>query len=55
MRGQIRGVFHVPKDRMLFVPGTKGGVEHKKPWGWNTTTFLEVFCFLWFATTIRLP
>ena len=33
MRGQIRGVFHVPNDRLFFVPGTKGGVEHKKPWG----------------------
>ena len=55
MRGQIRGVFHVPKGRMLFVTGTKGGVEHKKPWGWNTTTFLKLFCFLWFAPTIRLP
>ena len=25
MRGQIRGVFHVPNDRLFFVPGTKGG------------------------------
>ena len=33
MRGQIRGVFHVPKDRMFFVPGTKGGVGHKKAVG----------------------
>ena len=55
MRGQIRGVFHVPNDRLFFVPGTKGGVEHKKPWGCTGPTFLEVFCFLWFATTNRLP
>ena len=33
MRGQIRGVFHVPNDRLFFVPGTKGGVEHKKRGG----------------------
>ena len=35
--------------------GQRGGVEHKKPWGWNIPTFLEVFCFLWFVSTIRLP
>ena len=45
MRGQIRGVFHAPKDRMLFAPGTKGGVGHKKAWGCGSPTFLEVFCF----------
>ena len=55
MRGQIRGVFRVPKDRMLFATGTKGGVWHKKLWGCNTTTFLKLFCFLWFAPSIRLP
>ena len=55
MRGQIRGVLHVPNDRLFFVPGTKGGVEHKKPWGWNIPAFLELSCFLWFAPTIRLP
>ena len=55
MRGQIRGVFHVPKDRMLFVPGTKGGVFQEKAWGCSNPTFLKLFCFLWFAPTIRLP
>ena len=49
MRVQIRGVFHATGGRMLFATGTKGGVWHKKLWGWNTTTFLELFCFLWFC------
>ena len=26
----------LPKGRMLFVTGTKGGVEHKKAWRWNS-------------------
>ena len=26
-----------------------GGVRHKKAWGCNIPTFLELFCFLWFA------
>ena len=52
------GVFHVPKARMLFVTGTKGGGEHKKAWGWNTTIFLKLFCFLVFVSlqsASRLP
>ena len=28
----------------------QGGVEHKKAWGWNTTTFLKLFCFLVFVS-----
>ena len=55
MRGQIRGVFHVPNDRLFFVTGTKGGVEQEKCWGCNIPAFLELSCFLWFAPTIRLP
>ena len=46
------------QNRMLFVTGTKGGVEHKKAWGWNTTTFLKLFCFLVFVSlqsASRLP
>ena len=34
---------------MLFAAGTKGGVRHKKAWGWDIPTFLEVFCFPGFA------
>ena len=55
MRGQIRGVFHAAGGRMLFAAGTKGGVRHNKAWGWNIPTFLELFCFPWFAPTNRLP
>ena len=34
------GVFFMfQRTGMLFVPGTKGGVEHKKVWGWNIPTF----------------
>ena len=25
-------------------------MEHKKAWGWNTTTFLKLFCFLVFVS-----
>ena len=25
LRGRFGGVFHVPNDRLFFVPGTKGG------------------------------
>ena len=53
--GPNSGVFHATGGRMLFATGTKGGVWHKKLWGWNTTTFLKLFFFLWFAPTIRLP
>ena len=40
----------MPKGRMLFAAGTKGGVRHKKAWGWNIPTFLELFCFPWFVS-----
>ena len=53
--GPIWGVFRVTGDRMLFVTGTKGGVYRKKAWGCTGPTFLEVFCFLWFVPTNRLP
>ena len=33
MRGQIRGVFHVPNDRLFFVPGTRGGWNIKSRGG----------------------
>ena len=35
--------------------GQRGGVEHKKAWGWNIPAFLELFCFQGVASTIRLP
>ena len=53
--GPIRGVFHAAGGRLFFAAGTKGGVRHKKAWGWNIPTFLELLCFPWFAHTIRLP
>ena len=34
---------------MLFATGTKGGVWHKKLWGWNIPDFLELFYFPLFA------
>ena len=55
LRGQIRGIFHAAGGRLFFAAVTKGGVRHKKAWGWNIPTFLELRCFPWFAPTIRLP
>ena len=55
MRGQFGAFFMLPGTACFLLQGQRGGVEHKKPWGWNTTTFLTLFCFLWFAPTIRLP
>ena len=34
---------------MLFGTGTKGGVFQKKALGCSSPTFLELFCFPWFA------
>ena len=34
---------------MLFGTGTKGGVFQEKAWGCSNPTFLELFCFMWFA------
>ena len=35
----ILGDFRVPKDRMVFAPGTKGGVGHDPGERWDTTVF----------------
>ena len=40
---------------MLFGTGTKGGVYREKAWGRTGPTFLELFFFLWFVLTNRLP
>ena len=46
----------MPLGAAYFLPqGQRGGVRHKKAWGWNIPAFLELFCFLWLAPTIRLP
>ena len=46
MRGQIRGLFHVPKDRLFFAPGTKGGWGIKKREGWTSQYSSKSFVFL---------
>ena len=36
-------------NRLFFGTGTKGGAFQTKAWGCSSPTFLELFCFLWFA------
>ena len=37
--------FMFQRTACFLFQGQRGGVEHKKPWGWNTTTFLKLFFF----------
>ena len=55
MRDQIRGCFSCHWGPLILCHRDKGGGWHKKPWGCGTPTFLEVFCFLWFVPTNRIP
>ena len=38
--GRIRGDFRVPRGRLFYAPGTKGGVGHNFVKQWDTTLFL---------------
>ena len=50
------GAFFVVLGAAYFsVQGQRGGVYRKKAWGCTGPTFLELFCFPWFAPTNRLP
>ena len=50
------GAFFVVLGAAYFsVQGQRGGVYRKKAWECTGPTFLELFCFPWFAPTNRLP